>query len=96
MTGGGDTDEFEPIEGESDDGDGSTDGDDDLNLNTNDPDPTAGASDVGGLPGDIDEAQSSDGSGVSSGGATGGARSGEDAHETGGGHTGMGKGPTGS
>ncbi|HEY0614603.1 MAG TPA: hypothetical protein VGC96_08170 [Candidatus Elarobacter sp.] len=28
-----------------------------LELNANDPDPTAGASDIGGLPGGIDEAE---------------------------------------
>lgn len=51
-----------------------------MRVNENDPDPTAGASDVGGLPGNLDDDD---------------AR-GDDGHEPGGGQTGMGKGPTGS
>ncbi len=68
---------------------GATGGDDtdaaagpDLNLNENDPDPTAGASDVGGVPGGVEPDD--------------GDTRGDDQHEVGGGQSGMGKGPTGS
>jgi len=61
--------------------------DDDANgeggLNLNDPDPSAGASDVGGRAGGDDD-------------DAGGDARGADGHEPGGGHTGLGKGPTGS
>ncbi|HYW54463.1 MAG TPA: hypothetical protein VE826_10860 [Dongiaceae bacterium] len=80
MTGGGDLDEAE--HDDLDEALDVADEDDDVGvlLNEDDPDPTAGASDVGGLPGGIDDPDAD----------------GDDAHEPGGGQTGMGKGPTGS
>ena len=101
MTGGGDLDEIahedlldvadDELLGEVEDDemdDAGAAGDGDLEspvgggvaLNENDPDPTAGASDIGGLPGGVDEDDTR----------------GDDQHEVGGGHDGMGKGPTGS
>jgi hypothetical protein len=100
MTGGGDLDQIsddalvdvsddvldEPDDDEIDEEGGTGDGEADapvgrgVQLDESDPDPTAGASDVGGVPGGIDEDD---------------AR-GDDAHEVGGGHSGMDKGPTGS
>jgi hypothetical protein len=102
MTGGGDLDAIEDEDSDvmEDDGDldvpdvdadesgGTGDGDTgaaagaDVSLNENDPDPTAGASDVGGVPGGV-EPETDD-------------TRGEDEHEVGGGHSGMGPGPTGS
>ena len=91
MTGGGDTDEFEPLLDEADDvgdeeDDVASNEDDDVDLDENDDDPTAGASDIGGRAGDPNEAED----------AAEGDLRGEDQHEVGGGQTGMGKGPTGS
>jgi hypothetical protein len=99
MTGGGDLDEIEDedlldvsddeandVDEELDEDGGTGDGEADapvgggVQLNENDPDPTAGASDIGGVPGGIGED----------------ATRGDDQHEAGGGHSGMGKGPTGS
>ncbi len=48
-----------------------------------DDDPTAGASDIGGRAGSPDDTDTGD-------------TRGDDEHEVGGGHSGMGKGPTGS
>jgi hypothetical protein len=56
-----DDDELEPIAGtEIDEAGGTGDGEADapvsdaLDLNENDPDPTAGASDIGGVPGGVE------------------------------------------
>jgi hypothetical protein len=54
MTGGGDLDEIEDEDSDvMDDDDGDLDVPD-LELDENDPDPTAGASDVGGVPGGVE------------------------------------------
>lgn len=80
MTGAGDLDR---VEDDAEDIAPGEDGDDEtkLDLNENDRDPSAGGSDIGGRAGSDDDDDDTRG---------------EDGHEAGGGHTGMGKGPTGS
>lgn len=88
MTGGGDLDEIEDTGAPQEDDVDIDDEDDDVSDATtpDDDDPTAGASDIGGRAGEDDDDTETD---------TGDVR-GADAHEVGGGQTGMGKGPTGS